>query len=127
MPPRIPPWPPLRRPARAPRSAGSPSRLQLFVARLAARDQLLAVPIDRIALLAHALYFFARSVLGGIGHRMAAVAIGLHLENGGAFAAARPGDRLFAGREHCFHIHSVRFFAGNVEGSAAFEELGLRA
>ena len=37
--------------------------------------------LDRVVMLAHLLHFLACAVLGGVGHRVAAIAVGLHLED----------------------------------------------
>src|SRR5665213_1330491 len=72
-------------------------RFQIVFLHRAALDQPLAVMFDGIALLAHALHFFACAIFRRIAHRMAAIAIGFHLQNDRAIAFAAPGDGLFAG------------------------------
>src|SRR5437763_6068129 len=50
--------------------------------------------LDRVVLGTHLLDLLAGAVLCRVRHRVAAIAVGHHLENVGAFAGATPGDRL---------------------------------
>ncbi len=76
--------------------------------------------------MADLLDLFARPILRRVRHRMATVAVGLHLEDVRPLAGAAPGNRLVAGRFHRAHIHAVDLLAGDVEGNAALGEIGLR-
>ena len=51
--------------------------------------QLLGGMVDRVVMLAIVLHFLARPVLGRVGHRVAAIAIGLQLEDDRALARLR--------------------------------------
>ena len=93
----------------------------------AALDQLLAEMLDRVALLAHFGHFLLGAVLGGVGHGMAAIAVGLHLQDDRALAGAAICHGFGARLLHRFHIHAVHLDAGNVEGDAALGEIGHRA
>src|SRR5712691_13703 len=82
--------------------------------------------LDRIVLGAHFLHFVARAVLRRVRHRMAAVAVGHHLEDVGTLAAAREGHRAVARGLDRAHVHAVDLLAGNVEGGAALGKIRLR-
>ena len=60
-------------------------------------DQVRAHLLDRIVLLAHAGHLVLRAVLRRIGHGMAAIAVGLHLEDVRALAGAGMLDGALAG------------------------------
>ncbi len=75
---------------------------------------------------AHFVDFLARAVLRRVRHRVAAVAVGQHLENIGALAGAAPGRRLLAGRLDRAHVHAVDLLARNVERQPAPRQIGLR-
>ena len=81
--------------------------------------------LDRVVLGAHLLHFFLGAVLGRVGHRVAAIAVGLHLEDDRPVARAAPFGRDIGGRLHRAHIHAVDLQAGNAEGDAALREIGL--
>src|SRR4051812_33263672 len=90
----------------------------------AALDQLLAEMLDRIALLAHFGDFLAGAVFGRIGHRVAAIAIGLHFQDDRAIALAAIIDGLGPGSRHRLDIHAVDLAARNIERDAALGEIG---
>src|ERR1700682_2734581 len=83
--------------------------------------------LDRVVLGAHFLHFVLRAVLRRVRHRMTAIAIGHHLEDVGALAAACEGDRARARGLDRAHVHAVDLLAGNVERGAAFGKIRLRA
>ena len=76
-------------------------------------------------LLAHLLHFFLGAIFRGIGHGVAAIAIGLHLQDVGTLARTRPFQRLGASGHHGAHIHAIHLLAGDVEGDAALREVLL--
>ena len=94
---------------------------------LLAREPLLQEPrlhlLDRVVLLAHLLHLLPGAVLGRVGHRVAAIAIGQHLEDVRSIAGAAVLHCLVAGLLDGPDIHAVHLLAGDAEGSAAGEEL----
>src|SRR5882757_1425667 len=100
-------------------------RLQVLLADLG-RQQTVADLFDRVLVVANLFDLFAGTVLRRVRHRVAAVAIGLHLEDIGALAGPAPGDRLVAGGLDGADIHAVDLGARDVEGDAALGEIGLR-
>ena len=86
----------------------------------------LAHLLDRIVLVAHLLHFLARAVFRRVRHRVAAIAVGQHLEDVRALAVAAPLRRAFcAGGLHGAHVHAVDLLAGDVEREPALGEVGL--
>ena len=69
---------------------------------------------------------FLGPVLGRVAHRMAAIAIGLHLEDVRALPAPRMLDRLLAGGAHRQHVHAVDRLARDAVRLAVLVELGDR-
>src|SRR5260370_27856764 len=69
----------------------------------------LADLLDRIVFGAHFVDFFLGSVLGGIGHRVAAIAVSHHFQNYWPLASATPSYGLIAGRFHRARVHHVDF------------------
>src|SRR5712671_6948452 len=102
-------------------------RLQDFLARPLGSQQPGAHLLDRVVLGTHLLDLLAGPVFGGVGHRVAAVAVGHHLEDIGAVALAGPFHRPLARRLDGAHVHAVDLLARNVERGAALGEIGLRA
>src|SRR5262245_61995747 len=90
------------------------------------RQETVANLLDRVLVVADFFDLLAGAVLRRVRHRMAAVAIGLHLQNKWAVAGAAPGDRFIAGSLHRADVHAVGLLARDVEGSAALGEVGLR-
>ena len=80
--------------------------------------------VDRVALLAHLVDLVAGAVARRVGHGMAAVAVGLHLQDVRALAGAAMGHRLGARRQHLEDVHAVDLAAGDVVGLAALVEIG---
>jgi hypothetical protein len=80
--------------------------------------------LDRVLLLAHLLDLLLGAVFRRVGHRVAAVAVGQHLEDVGALAAARMGNRLAARLLDRENVHAVDLHAGNAVGLAALVEVG---
>ena len=80
--------------------------------------------VDRIPLLPHLLHLLARPVLGRVRHRVAAIAIGVHLEDVGPFAGAAVRHRLLAGRADREDVHPVHRLARDAECRAAGIERG---
>ena len=101
-------------------------RLQRRLVDDLAVEQALAQMVDRIAFVAILVDLFLGAVLGRIAHRMAAIAIGLHLEDVGPCPAARMLDGLLAGGAHRQHVHAVDLLARNAEGLAVPVEFGGR-
>src|SRR5579864_7545697 len=97
--------------------------LELRLVRHAAIDEPLLHLIDGIVLLAHAAHFVLAAVFRRIGHGVAAIAIGQHLENVRAFAGAGVVERLLRRLHHRNDIHAVHLVAGNVERRAAAHEI----
>src|SRR3954452_15310165 len=56
---------------------------------------------------------------------MAAIAIGLHLEDDRTLAGADPGERFLSGTAAGEHVHAVDLDAGNAEALATLVELVL--
>ena len=81
--------------------------------------------LDRVVLGAHLLHFVLRAVLRRVGHGVAAIAVGLHLEDDRPLARAAPFGGDIGGRLHGAHVHAVDLQAGNAEGQAALREIGL--
>jgi hypothetical protein len=78
--------------------------------------------------LAHLLHFFLGAVLRRVGHRVAAIAVGLHLEDVRALAAAAMLDGALAGGADGAHVHAVDLLARDAEGRRAWRAvLGGRA
>src|SRR5262245_56678987 len=100
-------------------------RLQLLLIHLG-REKPVTDLLDRILIMPDFLDLLAGAVFRGVGHRMAAVSVGLHLKNKGPLAFTAPGNRLVAGGLDGADIHAVDLLAGNVEGVAALGEIGLR-
>src|SRR5882757_1243959 len=100
------------------------NRLERCFIGLLLVEQDLAHMVDRIALIAILVDFFLGPVLRRVAHRMAAIAIGLHLEDVRALAAAGMFDGLLAGCPHRQHVHAVHALAGDAEGFAMAIELG---
>src|SRR3954451_1695193 len=65
-------------------------RLEDFLARPLGGERAGAHLLDRVVLGAHLLDLLARAVFGGIGHRVPAVAVGLHFQDIGSVALATP-------------------------------------
>src|SRR5882724_7837725 len=82
--------------------------------------------LDRVVLAAHLLDLFAGAVLRRVGHRVAAIAVGQHLQDDRAVAAAAPLRRMIGGGLDGAHIHAVDLLAGNAVGRAAQRQLGGR-
>src|SRR3546814_5232839 len=61
--------------------------------------------LDRIGFVAHRLNLVAAAIFGGVGHRMAPVPIGLHLEDDRPLAGAHPGERFLGGAARREHVH----------------------
>src|SRR3984893_5881131 len=99
-------------------------RLQCGFIGLLLVEQDLAHMVDRIAFVAILVDFFLGPVLRRVAHRMAAIAISLHLEDVRALAAAGMFDGLLAGCPHRQHVHAVDALAGDAEGFAMAIELG---
>src|SRR5580704_930104 len=70
--------------------------LQFVFAHQFAVEKTLAYGLDRIVLGADFVDFLLGPVFGRIGHRVAAVAVGHHFQNGRALAGATPGDGFLA-------------------------------
>jgi hypothetical protein len=68
---------------------------------------------------------FLGAVLGRVRHRVAAIAIGLHLEDVGTFAAAGVLGGAGAGFTHRDDVHAVDFLARDPERDAALVEGGF--
>src|SRR5258708_7100335 len=105
---------------------GGDDVLDLFVDLLepslvghAAIDEALLHLVDRVVLLAHAAHFVLAAVFRRIGHGVAAIAVGLHLQNVGALSRARVVERLVGRLLHRDDVHAVDLVAGDVEGRAA--------
>src|SRR5580693_9382147 len=81
--------------------------LQLVFARPFLVEKPLAHLLDRIVLGAHFIDFFLGAVLGWIRHRVAAIAIGQHLQNDRTLAGAAPGQRVSGRSLHRAHVHAV--------------------
>src|SRR5882762_3849533 len=99
-------------------------RLQRHFIGLLLVEQDLAHMVDRVALVAILVDFFLGPVLRRVAHRMAAIAIGLHLEDVWALAATSIFDGLLARRPHRQHVHPVDALARNAERLAVAIELG---
>src|ERR1700693_362592 len=82
--------------------------------------------LDRIVFGTDLVHFLARAILRGIRHGMAAVAVGLHLENVRPLATAGMRYRLLAGELHRTYVHAIHLLAGNAEGKPALGKIGLR-
>src|SRR6185312_16728491 len=89
--------------------------LQLALVEDAAVEQQLAGMVDRIALAAILVDLLLASVFGGIAHGVAAIAIGLHLEDVRPCPAAGMLDCLLAGGAYGQHVHAVDALAGYAE------------
>ena len=63
--------------------------------------------------------------LAGSDMRMAAIAVGLQLEEDRPLARLGPGQRLLGRAAHRQHVHAVDLDAGDAEALAALVELGL--
>ena len=74
----------------------------------------------------HLLDLFLGAVLARVGHRVAAVAIGLDLEQGGPLLASRAVDRLGERPAHGQQVHPVHVAAGDPVGAAALVEVLYR-
>ena len=101
--------------------AFSSSALTPFVAQQACLDLL-----DRVLLLAHLLHLFLGAVFRGVGHRMSAIAVGRHLQDDRAVAAAAPFQREVGGGLDRAHVHAVDLEAGDVEALTALRQVGQR-
>ena len=97
--------------------------LQFLLARQPLLQQTRLHLLDRIVLLAHLLHLLPGAVLGRVGHGVAAIAIGQHLEDVGSIAGAAMRTALSPASLHGPHIHAVDLLAGDAEGRAAGEEL----
>ena len=81
--------------------------------------------LDRVALLAHLADLFLGAVFGRVGHGVAAVAVGQHLEDDTApCRSGRARSRVAPASLHGAHVHAVDLLAGDVEGQAALGEVG---
>jgi hypothetical protein len=100
--------------------------LQRRLVRRTALDQQLGELVDRVLLRAHLLDFFLRAVFRGVGHRVAAIAIGLHLEDRRPLAGARIGYGALAGLLDGQHAHPVDRLAGDAIGVAPLKQVGRR-
>src|SRR5690606_13183609 len=85
--------------------------------------------LDSVTLVAHRLNFLPAAIFGRVGHRVAAIAIGLELEEDRPLARAHPFERGFRRAAHREHVHAVDLDAGDAEALAAAIELvfGRRA
>src|SRR4051794_31901602 len=101
-------------------------RLEDFLARPLGGERAGAHLLDRVVLGAHLLDLLAGPIFGGIGHRVAAVAVGLHFQDIGSIAFAAPLDGPIACRLDGAHVHAVDLLARNVERGAALGKVGLR-
>src|SRR3954469_11332838 len=99
--------------------------LELVVGDLPQLDEAAADLLDRVVLLAHAGDLVLGAVLRRIGHGVAAVAVGLHLEDERALARPAMLDGAAAGVADGAHVHAVDLLAGDVERHAALREIGL--
>src|SRR3546814_15654293 len=81
--------------------------------------------LDRIGFVAHRLNLVAAAIFGGVGHRMAPVPIGLHLEDDRPLAGAHPGERFPGGAARREHVHPVDLDARDAEAFAAPGALNL--
>ena len=100
--------------------------LEVVLAGIAVLEDARLDLLDRIVLLAHLLHFFLRAVLRRVGHRVAAIAVGQHLEDVGALARAAVLDGPVAGVLHRAHVHAVHLLGRNAEGLAALEQAARR-
>src|SRR5690606_35782989 len=99
---------------------------QLLLAIDLVLQHILAEMIDRIMLGALLVDLFLGAVFRGIGHGMAAVAIGFHLENIGALAAPYPVDGLAPRFGNSENVHAIHLLARHIEALAAAVKLSLR-
>ncbi len=81
--------------------------------------------IDGVAGLAHRVDLLAGAVLARIAHGVAAIAVGLHLQDVGSLAGAGVLGGLQAGGAHGGNIHAVNLLSGNIEAHAAPVKVGL--
>src|SRR6185437_2065326 len=96
---------------------------ELSLIRHAAIDEALLDLVDGVVLLAHPAHFVARAVFRRVGHGVAAIAVGLHLEDVGPFAAPHMFHRIFDRLLHRDDVHAIDLVARNVEGRAAADEI----
>src|SRR5688572_6774161 len=92
----------------------------------AAVDQPGADLLDRVLRLAHMLHLLAGAVLCGIGHRVAAVAVGHHLEDERPLAGTRMLDGACARRANLLDVHAVDVLTRNGERQAALGQIRRR-
>src|SRR6185312_11788275 len=97
---------------------------RVFLDELGLEDAV-ARHVDRIVRRAHLLDLLARAVFGRIRHRVAAIAVGQHLEDERALAGAAPRGRLLAGRLDRAHVHAVDLLARNIERQTALRQVDL--
>src|SRR5215510_8212535 len=97
--------------------------LQRILGRKAFLQQAAAHLLDWIVLGAHLVDFLLRPVLGRIGHRVTAVAVGQHFEDDRAVALAAPFHRLVTCGLDRPNIHAIDLFARDVEGAAALGQV----
>src|SRR3546814_20858234 len=83
--------------------------------------------LDRVGLVAYRLHFLTAAIFRRVGHRMAAIAIGLELEQDRSLARAHPFERHLGRAAHRKHVHAVDLHAGNAKAFAAAIELVLGA
>src|SRR5436309_6365005 len=100
--------------------------LQRLLARPLLRYQPLTHLLDRIVLAADLVDLLLGSILGGIRHRMTAVAVGEHFQDDRAVAGSTPTHRLFSGRLYGSYVHAVHLLAGDVVRLPALGQRGSR-
>src|SRR3984957_194548 len=99
--------------------------IDFFLFRLgdAERLQFMARAFDAVALAAHLLDFLARAIAAGVGHGMAAVAVGVDVEQIRPLPGAAMRDRDVGGLLHRLDVHAVHLHAGNVPGGAVLRQV----
>ena len=93
------------------------------VGRLALGDDGADV-VDRVVFGPHLLDLVLGAILGRVRHGMAAIAVGLHLDQHRPLAGAAVGDRLLRRGIDLLDIHAVDLDAGDAEGLAPLVEFG---
>src|SRR5690606_25230592 len=98
--------------------------LELLLAGETALQHALLALLDGVALGPHRGHLVLGAVFRRIGHGVAAIAVGHHLEDVRPLAGARMLDGALRRLADETHVHAVHLLARDVEGAAALREIG---
>src|SRR3546814_17629248 len=83
--------------------------------------------LDRVGLVAYRLHFLTAAIFRRVGHRMAAIAIGLELEQDRSLARAHPFERHLGRAAPRTHVNPVDLPAGHAKAFAEAIDMVLGA